>query len=415
MGKEMGNELPTLLFVEECESTLSRSIASNLGVRVVLLRFEGVVFSSAHLKRTEHLPCFTLEKVDSVERAAAKFRVFCEEREIAITHFFNDSEYFQERVQQFAWELGLSGALDARQSLLVRDKGAMKDLLADLGYRTMQYGNLTCIGDALSFAANHGGYPFIVKWRKGMSSKEVYRIESQSQLVEINLDFSKRRYIAETFCPDKIWCFDSLVQNGRLVGTFLTWLPFTNLSFAEKKDKFVQITVSEVPSEIAFDGREITQRIIDSIGLKDGYMQVEIFVTPEGQPIVCEFCWRTAGEHMLSNQGRAFGVDVCVLLTDIMVGRQIKPLPLTGLTCVGDMFLPIQTGLIRRISTYDELGSLDGVFDGEVFYKEGDRVEERRQYTSCAGWVQVGGATKEEVLKRMLEVYEKFILEVGAD
>ncbi|MEK7202667.1 MAG: hypothetical protein AAB669_04040 [Patescibacteria group bacterium] len=400
---------PTLLFVEEYENTLSRKVISNQTINLVLLRFKhSMFFSKTHLEATAGIPCFIFDKTESVEQMIEKFNRFCAEHKIVVNYFYNDSEYNQENVQRFASLLKLPGALDEYQARCVRDKATMKDKLRELGYSTMLYQELTSAEDALEFAEKRGGFPFIVKWRRGLSSKEVYKIESREQLEALQLDYSTQRFIAETYCPYLIWCFDSLVQDGKVVGTFLTWLPYTNLSFAEKKEKFAQITVKECPKEIKFDGGKITQNLVGKLGLKNGYMQIEFFVDPYGQPTICEFAWRTAGEHMLSNQSIAFGVDVCSLLIDIIVGRKIRPIPLKGQRCVGDMFLPLTDGIITKISTYDDLKELDGVIGGNINYKVGDAVQSKRQYTSCAGWVQVTGETADEVLSRMLKVYKRF-------
>ncbi len=402
---------PTLLFVEEYESTLSRSVVSNRTISLVLLRFkQNMFFSQTHLNITSDVPCFIFDKAESVEHEVEKFIRFCTKNGIVVDYFYNDSEYNQEVIQKFASLLELPGALNEYQARCVRDKAVMKDKLQELGYQTMFYQELVSIDDALEFAEKRGGFPFIVKWRRCLSSKEVYRIESKDQLEMLHLDYSTGRFIAETYCPYLIWSFDSLIQDGKVVGTFLTWLPYTNLSFAEKKEKFAQITVAEYPNNIRFDGVKITQNIVSGIGFKNGYIEVEVFVDPQGQPTICEIAWRTPGEKMLSNQSLAFGVDVCSLLVDIMVGKKIHPLPINGQQCVGDMFLPLTNGVVTKISSYNELCGLDGVIDGNVTCKVGDVIESKRQYTSCAGWIQITGQTADEVLSRMLKVYEKFKL-----
>lgn len=400
---------PTLLFVEEYESTLSRSVVSNGTINLVLIRFkQNMSFSQNHLNTTSNIPCFVFDKAESVEHEIEKFRRFCVENGIVIDYFYNDSEYNQEVIQKFASLLKIPGALNEYQARCVRDKAVMKDKLQELGYRTMFYQEVASIDDALEFAEKHGGFPFIIKWRRCLSSKEVYKIENRNQLESLQLDYSTGRFIAETYCPYLIWSFDSLIQDGKVVGTFLTWLPYTNLSFAEKKEKFVQITVAEYPNNIKFDGVKITQDIVSGIELKNGYIEVEVFVDSRGQPIICEIAWRTPGEKMLSNQSLSSGVDVCFLLVDIMVGRKIQPLPINGQQCVGDMFLPLTNGVVTKISSYEELSGLDGVIDGNVTCKVGDVIESKRQYTSCAGWVQITGQTADEVLSRILKVYEKF-------
>ena len=402
-------EKPTLLFVEEYENTLSRSVVSNKTINLVLIRFkQSMFFNQDHLDATSNIPCFVFDKAEYVELEVEKFREFCNKNKIVVDYFYNDSEYNQEVIQKFAWLLKLPGALNEYQALCVRDKAVMKDKMQELGYRTMPYQELNSIDNALEFSEKNDGFPFIIKWRKGMSSKEVYRIENKDQIESLQLDYSTGRFIAETYCPYLIWSFDSLIQDGKVVGTFLTWLPYTNISFAENKDKFAQITAAKDPENIKFNGRKITQDIISELGLKNGYIEIEFFVDPQGQPIICEFAWRTAGEHMLLNQSLVYGVDVCSLLTDIVVGRKIQPLPLNGKQCVGDMFLPLTNGVVTEISTYQDLSDLTGVINGNIAYKIGDAIESKRQYTSCAGWIQVIGQTPDEVLNRMLKVYERF-------
>ena len=409
MKRALDAAKPTLLFVEECESTLSRKVVANKTINPVLLRFKGAsLFSQVHLAASADLFCFVFDKTEDVESEVRRFGSFCADYGISIDFFYNDSEFHQERIQRFATSLGLPGALSEYQALCARDKFAMKNMLRGLGLPTMSYREVGSAEEAVGFADAHGGFPIIVKWRRGFSSREVYKIENKEQLEALRLEYSTGRFIAETYCPHLIWCFDALVQEGKIVGMFPAWLPYTNLSFAEKKEKFAQITVRDNPAEAAFNGREIVQKVIDHLDLRNGYMHTEIFIDDRGQPVICEFAWRTPGEHMLLNHSIAFGVDVCSLLIDVMVGRTVHPVPSKGVQCVGDMFLPITDGTIARISSYEDLRDCEGVINGNVAYKAGDFIQSERQYTSCSGWVQVRGHTAEEVLARMLKVYEQF-------
>ncbi|MEI6553562.1 MAG: hypothetical protein WCO09_03255 [bacterium] len=407
---------PTLLFVEEFENILSNRVLAKTNINVVLLRLkQNMLFSEDHMNKTSNVPCFILDKKEPIDDEVKRFNNFCYENKIKIDYFYNDSEYNQETVQKFASLLKLPGSLNKDQALCVRDKAVMKDKLKEIGYLTMDYKELSSLQDAVDFSEEHGGFPVIVKWRRGLSSKEVYKIEDIRQLEELNLDYSTGRFIIEVYSPYLIWCVDSLVQDGKVIATFLTWLPYTNLSFTEKKEKFAQITVDKYPDEITFDGSKIVQDIVNSLSLKNGYLHLEVFVKPYDKPTICEFAWRTSGEHMLLNHSIAFNLDVYALMIDIMVGRKIEPIELKGVTCVGDMFLPITEGVVTKITPYNELKDLEGVIGGEINYKVGDVIQTKRQYTNCSGWLQIKGRTKEEVLSRMLKAYEKFVITTKTD
>lgn len=403
---------PTILLVEENENSLSNRFLLDQTINVILLRFkQNALFSESHLEKTKNVACFILDKENSIEDEILRFNDFCIINNIKIDYFYNISEYNQEIVQKFASSLRLKNSINESQSKIVRDKAVMKDWLKSIGLKTMSYKELLSINDVKKFAEDHNSFPVIVKWRKGLSSIEVYKIDSIKQLEELNLNYSSGRFIVEEYCPYVIWCIDSLVQDGKIVGTFFTWLPYTNLSFADKKEKFAQITVNRSPEEIKFDGEAINQKIINELKLENGYIHLEAFVDSEGLPIICEFAWRTPGEHMLSNHSKAFSKDIFSLLINITVGRQVDPILFVGEKCVGDMFLPAINGVISKISSFEELKNVKGVIDGEVIYKVGDNVKSKRQYTDCSGWLQIEGKNKEEVLSRMLEVYKKFKIE----
>lgn len=402
----------TLLFVEEVKSSLSQKVIERKDINVVLLRFEQSIslFDNEYLKKTESIPSFVYNKVNGIEDEVVRFKKFCKTHKIDITSFYNDSEYNQELVQEFAQRLNLPDSLNKYQSLCVRDKAKMKDFLQEIGFRTMPYQEISSVEDVAEFAKKCGGFPIIVKWRKGLSSKEVYKINSINQLKKLSLNLSSGRFIVEQFSPHLIWCVDSLVQEGVVVGTFYAWLPYTNLSFAEKKEKFAQITVSKKPEWFKFDGTKMSQAIVSELGLKNGYMHLEAFVDPFGQPTICEFAWRTPGEHMLLNHSKVFGIDVYDLLIDIMVKKSNLPKELKGNKSVGDMFLPIKDGVIKEISSFTSLKKNKGVIGGEVYYKANDTLVSMRQYTSSAGWVQVEGKSENDVLEKMINVYSKFVL-----
>lgn len=399
---------PTLLFVEEIRNSLSEKVISREDIRLVLLRFkQNMFFDESYLKKTSPIPCFILNKETELKNEVKRFETFCYENNLNINYFYNDSEYNQELVQEFASLLCLNGALNKEQALCARDKAVMKKRLQKINYKTMAYGEISSIEDVIDFTEKIGGFPVIVKWRKGLSSKEVYKVSNIDELRGFGLDLSKNRFIVEQYCSDLIWCIDSLIQNGKVVATFYAWLPYTNLSFAENKEKFAQITVNEKPDWFKFDGSEITQNITNEVGYKNGYMHLETFVNFSGEPTICEFAWRTPGEHMLLNHSIVFNLDVYSILIDIMIGKSVT-LNLISKKCVGDMFLPIKNGVISSITPYEKLKNFPGVINGEIAFKDGDVLESKRQYTSSAGWIQIEGKSKEEVLERMIEVYKNF-------
>ena len=397
----------TLLYAEEYENTFIRSLVSRNDINLVLIRFSHCLsFSSEHLKKTSDIPVFIMNTSDAAKTEAERLRRYLLSNNICVDYFFNDSEFNQEYVQSVARIIELPGALSQLQAEIVRDKVVMKDFLKSIGFHCPEYRLLTCFDDVKQ-CAQIWGYPFIVKWRRSVSSIEVYRIDNSEQLSALDLCFSSNRYMAEKFCPYKIWCIDAIVSNGFVVDNLYTWLPYTNLDFAEKKEKFVQLAVGSRPSFWKFDPKSLTQKIIDELGVGSGYLHLEAFITPDGQPIICEFAWRTPGEHMLSNFSALFSLDVPLRLGDALLGKHHDALKEQN-NCVADVFLPLQNGIITEISTIDQLKEQIPILDGEIYYSVGDVLTSKHKYTDSAGWVQMRSDNTEKLIRDIEHVYSVF-------
>ena len=129
---------PTLLFVEEIRNSLSEKVVSRKDIQLVLLRFkQSMSFDEKYLKKTAAISCFVLDKEVSVKGEVERFKIFCRDNNLKIDYFYNDSEYNQEIVQEFAYSLGLNGAINKDQALCVRDKAVMKVRLKKIGYKTI--------------------------------------------------------------------------------------------------------------------------------------------------------------------------------------------------------------------------------------------------------------------------------------
>lgn len=403
--------MKTLIYVEESENALARALIQRKDINLVLIRFSNCLsFSKEHLDLSKSIPTFIINKKTDFDSECLRLKKYLENTCTNIDMFYNDSEFNQVYIQNVAKTLNLPGALNSYQANLVRDKYLMKQFIVSLGLECPAYKLLQCKEDVL-LCAQEWGYPFIIKWRIGVSSIEVYKITSPEDIYNLTIDFSSEKYIAEEYQPDKIWCIDAIVSNGIVLSNLYTWLPFTNLDFAENKVKFTQMAVGYKQHNWKFDARYITQELITHLGLKNGYLHLELFVSSSGTYKICEFAWRTPGDHMLQNFSVMYGESIEDYLIDIILGKKKKPLDEVNF-CVADVFLPLKSGVISSISTIDDLLSSTPIINGEIYYKVGDYITSQHKYTDSSGWVQVTGKNPKEILEKMDIVYDKFIFSV---
>lgn len=403
--------MKTFLYVEESENDFVNALILRQDIKLILIRFLNCLsFSEQHLLDTADIPVFILDQKSDFAGNCERLAAFLQEVSTGIDVFFNDSEFNQVYIQRIARELHLPGALSSEQADIVRDKVHMKDLLCRKGIPCPAYTVLFSRNDAVACGLRWG-YPFIIKWRIGVSSIEVYKVESPSFLESLNLDYSTGRYMAEQYQSDKIWCLDAIVSDGKVIQNLYTWLPFTNLDFAENKTRFCQMAVGTLPQEWQFNPQMLTQQIVSALSLQNGYLHLEAFISPDGLPRVCEFAWRTPGDHMLKNFTLLYGISVENFLIDVLLGNPVSVMPETQ-GCVADVFLPMVEGVIRRISSLAGLRESCGILAGEIRYCEGERLISRRTYTDSTGWVQVAGIDIPTIMKKIDKVYNSFILEM---
>lgn len=401
----------TLLYVEEVENHFVRVLIERNDINLILLRFrQNMNFHEEHLKKTAYIPTFVLDKKAPIESECDRFLEFLTVKGLNVDYFFNDSEYNQEYAQQFARYLRLPGALLEEQACTVRDKVLMKEFIRRIGYECMDYMPLMNRKDAIC-CAEKWGWPIIIKWRRCVSSIEVYKVNSEQELDLLKLDYSSGRYMAECFCSDKIWCIDAIVSKGKVAECLYTWLPYTNLEFAENKKRFVQLAFGKRPDSWKFNPRNLLSDIIDALELVGGYLHLEAFITDKGEAIICEFAWRTPGDHMLSNFSILFKKSIPDILIDAILEKPLSSLEKTD-GCVGDVFLPVFDGEIMNISTIGWLGRQVNIIDGEMYYKTGDKVKTRHKYTDCSGWIQIKAASSREAMRMIDCIYEKFYIQM---
>lgn len=403
--------MKVLVYVEESENALAKALVKRTDIRLILIRFSNCLFfSENHKEITRKIPTFVVDKSADFDRECRRLKKFLNEICDRVDVFYNDSEFNQVYIQKMARAINLPGALSEYQATVVRDKYVMKQFIESIGLKCAEYCLISSSSDLFQ-CADKWGYPFIIKWRIGVSSMEVYQINNIEDLEKLSLDFSSEKYIAEKYQPYKIWCIDAIVRNGDIWSNLYTWLPFTNLSFAENKTKFVQLAVGCSQEYWKFDPQKMTELIVGSLGLDTGYLHLEVFVSDNGNPVICEFAWRTPGDHMLENFSIMYGFSVEDYLIDILLGdmpSKIEPIQ----SCVSDVFLPMLNGRVTRITTIEELYQKCEIINGAIIYKKGDILSSKHKYTDACGWVQVMATNIDEMLKKIDDVYASFSLDV---
>lgn len=402
-----------LLYFEECESNLSSKLFQRNDIDFIILRTTKNLrfFSNDYLDKTSKFKVFVADYSKKIEDEVKRFKDWCLEQNIIVTNFLNDSEYYVEYSNNFARELNLE-SLTNQQICWVRDKVSMKSKFRSIGLNTVDFTTVETKEDVKEYFKKRNCEPIIVKPRRGMNSIDTYKIESFEDIEKLPIEFSPNKYMVEEFCYDHEWSIESLVQDGIVLDSYVTYIPNPTIWATINNDLNCHMTVPITPNYFKFIPKEYIQKIVDGMNLKNGAMTIEVFIDKEGNVKASELGWRLPGCQATLNHSLSYGIDIYNILIDIMLHNKINLKYNKRIFSVGDLYLPNKEGTISTITSLEELLKMNGVIGGNMFVKEGDYQVKRRAGNDASGWVLVQGQDENETLDKMQNVFNSFVIEV---
>ena len=408
--------MTTLFYFEEYESNLSHELLKRKDINPIIIRTNKNMrfFSVSYLELTKNVLNYVIDYYNDIDEEVLKFKNWLKNNDIRIDYFFNDSEYYLEFSNRFASKLGLY-ALTVEQIGWVRDKVDMKKKFREIGLNTVDFKEINSKDEIKNFFVNNGSKRIIFKPRRGMNSIETYMINSLEDIDDLEIDITPGKYMVEDFCYDHEWSIESLVQDGEVLDSFVTYIPNPTIWASISNDLNCHMTVPKIPSYFKFVPKEFIQQIVSGMNLRDGAMTIEVFISDSGDIKASELGWRLPGCQATLNHSYSYGIDIYNLLLDIAIHKKVDLKYQDKIVSVGDLYLPNKEGVIKKITPLEELLKMDGVIGGKLFVKVGEYQKKRRVGNDASGWVQVLGTDENETLQKMEKIYDKFEIEVSND
>lgn len=408
--------MTTLLYFEEYESNLSHELLNRKDIKPIIIRTNKNMkfFNESYLESTKSILNYVIDYYNDIDNEVLKIKKWLEDNDIKIDYFLNDSEYYLEFSNKFARKLGLY-ALTDEQICWVRDKVDMKKRFREIGLDTVDFKEINSKDELKKFFIDNGSKRIIFKPRRGMNSIETYIINSLEDIDVLEIDIIPGKYMAEDFCYDHEWSIESLVQDGEVLDSYVTYIPNPTIWASISNDLNCHMTVPKIPSYFKFVPKEFIQQIVSGMNLKDGAMTIEVFISNDGNVKASELGWRLPGCQATLNHSYSYGIDIYNLLLDIAIHKKVNLKYQDKIVSVGDLYLPNKEGIIEQITPLEELLKMDGVIGGELFTKIGEYQKKRRVGNDASGWVQVLGENEFDTLQKMQKIYDIFEIEVSND
>lgn len=404
--------MKTLLYFEESECNLSHQLFNRKDVNIVILRTNKneKFFSKEYLDYTSKFNIFVADFYKNISSEVELFKVWCRKKNIIITHFLNDSEYYLEYANNFANLLGLE-SLNQDQIKWVRDKVDMKKKFNEIGLNTVGFNCVENKQEVKDFFLNNGSKKIIFKPRRSMNSMEVFVIENLYDIDNLPITFKPNKYMVETFCYDKEWSIESIVQNGVVLDSYLTSIPNPTIWATIASDLNCHMTVPKKPDYFNFELKELIQKIVTGMNLNNGVMTIEVFIDSYGNVKPSELGWRLPGGQAVTNHSYSYGINIYDILIDIMLYKAVNLKYRDNIMSVGALYLPNKDGVVTNITSEDELKNMDGVINVKMFAKLGEKQMKRRVGSDASGWVQVLGSSETDTFEKIKKIFNNYIIE----
>lgn len=304
-----------------------------------------------------------------------------------------------------------------------RDKFRMQEILKQCGQAHIK-GRLLKSSSDLEAAIKEIGFPAVIKPLYGSDSqfvvyvsnedeaKDAYNYVRKSCTPEYDpiYKYNKKLFVYQEFIDGHEFSLECYCQHGvpHIVGIHEKTamdLPF----FMETGDYLPPRINTEQKNELI----RTTEAALIILGVKDSLAHVEIKLTKTG-PKIIEVASRLGGEYTHKNIEQVYGVDLIRTGCEIALGLNTDAKPAEPKKYImGKFFIPKTSGVINKISGFDDIKKDERVLDYYLHKKVGDAVSIPPDGYENIGWVLAEGNSYAEVESAIANAFEKVRIEVS--
>jgi biotin carboxylase len=206
--------------------------------------------------------------------------------------------------------LGVPG-MSVAQTILFRDKEAMKVALDEAGIRTPKHFRCST-GPEVRDAAHAIGFPIIIKPIAGAGSADTYRCDDDAQLERaIGLTRHVPQVSVEEFITGEEFTFDTITANGEIQFHNICW--YRPRPLIARQNEWISpqtmlLKDPDVPHLAA--GRKLGAAVLKALGFEYGFTHMEWFLTEKGEAVFGEIGARPPGARTVDLMNWANDVDL---------------------------------------------------------------------------------------------------------
>jgi len=336
----------------------------------------------------------------------------------AITFWENDIPLLAKICNEYKW---IGNTFET--AILTRDKYKMQEAFLKAGLPAIP-GKLIRKKEDLEMAMEEIGFPGILKPVSGSDSQFVVYVNNKEEAEEAY------RYILKNCTSD----YDSIYKLNRgvfLYQKFIDGHEFSLECFSQHgiphvvgiHEKtamhlpFFMETGDYIPPRIEKEEEDALIKFTESalivLGIRNSLAHVEVKLTDKG-PHIIEIASRLGGDYTFKNILEVHDFDLIEAGSEIALGINVTQKPKESKKMImGKFLIPNQSGVINKISGFEEMKKKSYVVDFSLSKEVGDAVLVPPEGFESVGWVLVEGDSYAEVEKNMEEMLHETSIEVS--
>lgn len=205
------------------------------------------------------------------------------------------------------WEVGMELAADVRAALrlpglsqeatqLFRDKDRMRSVLDRAGVRNPRHRKATCDSEVLA-AAEHTGFPLIIKPVAGAGSAHTHRVDEAAELPRVLRALRHiPEVVVEEFVEGTEYTFDTVCAGGEILFHNIE-LYRPDMLTARSVEGISPQTVSlrDLSAPVFQRAYAMGKKVIETLGFRTGFTHMEWFHTKQDELVFGEIAARPPG------------------------------------------------------------------------------------------------------------------------
>jgi biotin carboxylase len=192
-----------------------------------------------------------------------------------------------------------------------RDKQLMKERVAGARLRVPRARRARTVAECQAAAAAIG-YPLIIKPIAGAGSADTYRCDDEAQL---EAALQRIGHVAEAsveeFIEGEEFTYDTLCIAGVPVyENVVQYLPKPIEMRSLEWISPIQLAVRDQTQPRLLPGIELGRKVLQALGMQDGFTHMEWFLTPKGEAVFGEIACRPGGAHLVDMMNYTADIDL---------------------------------------------------------------------------------------------------------